>query len=440
MRIAIWHNLPSGGGKRALYDQVRGLLARGHTIEAWCPPTADRGYLPLSDLVREHVVPLAIKADIEAVPSVVQRLHPLDWSMRLRFRAINRHSRECARQIHERNFDLLFAACCFLFHTPTIARFIKIPSIVYLQEPNRPLYEALPELPWLPTSWAMDDLFDLDFWRKALKHKLKFPRARVLAREELVSAKAFDRIFVNSFFSRESVLRAFGIDSKVCYLGVDTRKFVNQHKRREGFVVCLGALLPNKNIEFVIRALAEIPTSRRPKLVLVCNMVFPPYLHRIRSLGERIGVQFELKYRVPDAELVELLNQARVMVYAPRLEPFGYAPLEANACGLPVVAVAEGGVRETIQDGMNGLLVEHEPPNMAEAIEKLLADDELHQRLSDGAEQLVRTRWSLETSLDRLEHAFQAELTKLCPEEPKRELANSFSECSGIPRHHEVIQ
>lgn len=440
MRIAIWHNLPSGGGKRALHDQVRGLLARGHTIEAWCPPTADRRYLPLSDLVPEHVVPLALKADIESVPSVVQRLHPLDWSMRLRLRAMNRHSRECARQIHDRNFDLLFAACCFLFHTPTIARFVNIPSIVYLQEPNRPLYEALPELPWLATSWAMDGLFDLRFWRSTLKRKLKFSRARVLAREELVSAKAFDRIFVNSFFSRESVLRAFGIDSKVCYLGVDTRKFVNQHKRRERLVVCLAALLPNKNIEFVIRALAEIPTSRRPKLVLVCNMVFPPYLQRIRSLGERSGVQFELKHRIPDAELVELLNHARAMVYAPRLEPFGYAPLEANACGLPVVAVAEGGVRETIQDGMNGLLVEHEPPSMAAAIEKLLADDELHQRLSDGAEQLVRTRWSLETSLDRLEHAFQAELTKLCPEEPKRELANSFSEFPSITQHHEVIQ
>ena len=44
------------------------------------------------------------------------------------------------------------------------------------------------------------------------------------------------------------------------------------------------------------------------------------------------------------------------MIYTPRLEPFGYAPLEANLCGLPVIGIAEGGVRETIIDGINGFL------------------------------------------------------------------------------------
>jgi glycosyltransferase involved in cell wall biosynthesis len=44
------------------------------------------------------------------------------------------------------------------------------------------------------------------------------------------------------------------------------------------------------------------------------------------------------------------------MAYAPRLEPLGLAPLEAGACGLPVVAVAEAGVRETVVDGITGSL------------------------------------------------------------------------------------
>jgi len=58
MKIAVWYNLPSGGGKRALYNYVRGLVERGHTIESWCPSTADRSYLPLTEWVPEHVVPL----------------------------------------------------------------------------------------------------------------------------------------------------------------------------------------------------------------------------------------------------------------------------------------------------------------------------------------------------------------------------------------------
>ena len=39
MRIALWHNLPPGGGKRAFYDQVAGLVKLGHYVESWCPPS-----------------------------------------------------------------------------------------------------------------------------------------------------------------------------------------------------------------------------------------------------------------------------------------------------------------------------------------------------------------------------------------------------------------
>lgn len=410
MRIAIWHNLPSGGGKRALYDQVRGLLRRGHEIEAWCPPTADRGYLPLSDLIPEQVVPLRLKVHAEAGTSLLRKLHPLEWSARLQLQAMYTHSRHCAREIENKNFDVLFAASCVILHTPPIARFTKLPSIIYLQEPNRLLYEALPELPWVATTWSRRDLVRAEFWRKALVRRLRLPGRRVLAREEVASAKAFNRILVNSYFSREGLLRAFGVDSKVCYLGVDTTKFMNQHKKRDEFVVCLAALLPNKNIEFLIRSLAEIPASGRPKLVLICNMVVQTYLWKIETIARQAGVDFELKYRIPDAGVIDLLNRARMMVYAPRLEPFGFAPLEANACGLPVVAVAEGGVRETIQDGINGLLVEPHPQSMARAIETLLADDELHMRLSQGGEYLVATKWSIEASIDRLETALKTEL------------------------------
>src|SRR5579864_27271 len=425
MRIAIWHNLPSGGGKRALYDQVRGLLARGHQVEAWCPPTADRSYLPLSDLIPEYVIPLWLTITGKAPLTFLQKMHPFQWSVRLQLHAMYAHSRICAQQMAKQPFDLLFAASCVVFHTPPIARFTRLPSVIYLQEPNRSLYEAVPELPWAATTWAARDWFRPQFWRKALNRRLRLPGLRVLAREERINAKSFDTILVNSYFSRESLLRALGVDSRVCYLGVDTRKFINQHKRRENFAVCLAALLPNKNIEFLVLSLAKIPARCRPKLVLISNTVLQAYLRKIETLARQAGVHFELRHRIPDDEVIDVLNRARMMIYAPRLEPFGYAPLEANACGLPVVAVAEGGVRETIQDGVNGLLVESRPHSMARAIERLLADDELHERLSQGGECLVSTKWSMETSIERLECALKAELSGSC--RPARQPAPTAS-------------
>jgi glycosyltransferase involved in cell wall biosynthesis len=91
------------------------------------------------------------------------------------------------------------------------------------------------------------------------------------------------------------------------------------------------------------------------------------------------------------------------MLYAPRLEPFGLAPLEANACGLPVIAVAEGGVRETIVNEVNGLLVDSAPSAMAAAISRLLAEPSLRRQLGINGRHIVEQKWGMSASLDRLE-------------------------------------
>jgi len=416
MKIAVWHNLPSGGGKRALYDHVHGLVSRGHDVEVWCPPTADLEYLPLREIVPEHVVPLEPGFNWQGEPAALRMLRRIRWNPWTRLRAMERHSRECAQQMNATRFDLLFAASCILYHTPPIGRFVDIPSVLYLQEPNRQLYEAQPELPWPALTWSAKDLCAIRFWRHALSHRMLLSKVRVMAREERRSALAFNQILVNSFFSRESVLRAFGVNSNVCYLGVDTDKFVNLNKKREFFAVSVGALIASKNVEFLVESLSKVPTSFRPKLLLIANAINRSYLNSIQDLARRTEVVLELKHQISDTEIIDILNRARIMLYAPRLEPFGYAPLEANACGLPVIAVAEGGVRETIQDGVNGILVEHEPESMAAAIERLLFDDELHSRLSTQAENLARTVWSLGPSIDRLERRLKTQLDNSHPE------------------------
>jgi glycosyltransferase involved in cell wall biosynthesis len=96
-----------------------------------------------------------------------------------------------------------------------------------------------------------------------------------------------------------------------------------------------------------------------------------------------------------------------MMLYAPRLEPFGFAPLEANACGLPVIAVAEGGVRETIIDGLNGLIVENDVKELARAIDSLRRDKDYAHKLGENGRKLVTEKWSLKPSIDRLERRFK---------------------------------
>jgi glycosyltransferase involved in cell wall biosynthesis len=410
MRIAVWHNLPSGGGKRTLYYHIRGLVERGHSVEAWCPSTSDRNYLPLSELITEHVAPLdnRPRGKSAARSSLLSGLYRAELH---EAKALDEHCRVCAHEINNGAFDILFANSSIIQAVSSIGRYVKTTKVLYLQEPNRWLYEAREGgLPWVAIPALSRPWIHPRYVRWFLSNLIGTQQLRVLARDEQLNAKAFDLILVNSYFSRESLLRAYGLDSTVCYLGVDTQLFVNHHHARENFVVGMGELSPHKNIEFIIKAVAQIE-AHPPRLVWIANRGFESYYEEMRRLAESFEVSFEARTGIADNELVEILNRAAAMVYAPRLEPFGLAPLEANACGLPVIAVAEGGVRETIIDGTNGFLVQNQPQAMARAIERLRDDKDLAAQLGKNGSELVREKWSVNSAIERLEKELTLAMT-----------------------------
>ncbi len=404
MKIAVWHNLPSGGGKRALYYQIRGLLQRGHTVEAWCPTTADQKYLPLNSLIKENVIPM--HAQEISKSRVLKQIWYSSFDIHHNIKAIAKHCRQCADEINRGGFDVLFANSSMFMAVAPIARYVRIPKALYLQEPSRPFYEAMPRLPWVAPELTRG------FWRKPeymleyIRDVVKRRYVSLMAREEWLNIKAYNTVLANSFFSRESILRAYGVNAGVCYLGVDAELFTDRHQRREDFIVGVGSFSPNKNIEFVIKALAYVGNPR-PRLLWMGNSSIPQYLDELKQLASLLHVDFEAKEMVSDNELIDVLNHAAMMVYAPRLEPFGFAPLEANACGLPVVAVAEGGVRETVIDGMNGLLVEPDEKAMATAIERIRDDKDYAHSLGQNGRKIVVEKWSLNASIDRIEQRLE---------------------------------
>jgi glycosyltransferase involved in cell wall biosynthesis len=400
MKIAVWHNLPSGGGKRALYYHVRGLVERGHQIESWSLDTADHSFLPLSQFVTEHIQ--TSESNHRPPNWFIKRFAPHYHAAVERMRAFDDACRRCAEEIDAGGFDLLFANSTILYAMPYIMRHVRIRSVLYLQEPYRYLYEAAPILPWV--SGGTDDLRQARFLRlrQFLSEYPNLQTLRLLAKQEWLSARACDQILVNSYFSRESVLRAYGVDAKVCYLGVDTTLFRDLGLERERFIVGLGSFDAIKRIDLAVRAVALLPEPR-PPLIWIANSGNETYQRQVQELAQSQGVELRIQMAISDTELVPILNRAALLLCTSRLEPFGFAPLEANACGLPVVGIREGGIRETVEDGVNGFLVDPEPECIARAANQLLQNPALAKQMGKNGVVHVKQKWNVESSVDRLE-------------------------------------
>lgn len=142
-------------------------------------------------------------------------------------------------------------------------------------------------------------------------------------------------------------------------------------------ILTVGRLVERKGFEDVIRALTVVPGA---ELVIVGGAPEggDPYADRLVELAARCRVagRVTLAGAVPPSEMPRWYRSADVLAAAPWYEPFGLTPLEAMACGVPVVATAVGGLTDTVVDGVTGDLVPpRDPRALGAALRRLLADE-----------------------------------------------------------------
>lgn len=403
MRIAVWHNLPSGGAKRALYDQVRVLKERGHYMEAWTTDYLSEDYLSLSSEIKEHCKPL-----VKEIDRINQFKSPLKRTKRTT-ELLKSHCKECVEEIESQKFDLIFANSCAISYMPFLGLFSKLPVIVFLGEPNRALYEANEAgNTWELPEYKLSPRGIYSYYKDLLRTYSR----RIQVCEEIAASKSNTRILVNSLFSRESVKRAYGIESEVCYLGVDENHFLIDEKvGKQPFVVGMGRISRAKNIEAALTVISRIPENIRPALKWISNGYVPDYLERISRMAKELNVDFIPIIDIDDSTLIGTLNEASIMIYTSHLEPFGLAPVEANMCGTFVIAIAEGGVRESIQHGINGFLVNRNlPEEMAKLIIPFCTDPEYAARMGHQARVHAVKYWNRSMMGDNIEQALQSAL------------------------------
>jgi glycosyltransferase involved in cell wall biosynthesis len=185
---------------------------------------------------------------------------------------------------------------------------------------------------------------------------------------------------------------------RVIYGGVDLERHpLRRPLTHDGSVVFLGRILPHKGIHILIEG---VPTG--VTLHVICPALDEGYLERLRALAAGKDVRFH--HGLADGEVLPFLQRAMALVHPTPVdaagsagvhELLGLAPIEAMACGCPVVASAVASLPEVVEDGVSGLLV---PPNdpgaIGEALARLAADGALWERLARGARARVEARFT----------------------------------------------
>lgn len=167
-------------------------------------------------------------------------------------------------------------------------------------------------------------------------------------------------------------------------------------------LLCLGRLVERKGVETVLRALTLLPGA---ELVIAGGpppdrLSTDPEAVRLSGIATELGVadRVRLTGGLDHTAVPNQVGAAHVVVCTPWYEPFGIVPLEAAGCGRPVVGSAVGGLLDTIDDGVTGLLVPpREPDALAAALLALRDDPERCRRLGRAARHRAELRYGWPT-------------------------------------------
>lgn len=356
-----------GGYEVACRDVAEGLVARGHEVAVL---TSDLRRPGVEDPPGEAAAPVPVRRELAAwfrdealyAPAPLER-----WRMERRSQGALR------RALDEVDPEVVFVwqmGALSLGLLTTVVR--RGTPIVYAVFDD-----------WL--SYAPV----LDAWSRAFR-RLPRPLARAAGAVLRLPTVVDDLgpTGVLCFISEETRRRAQELspfstpDSAIVYCGIDGRLFTPPGGRPAwgGHLLYVGRYDPRKGIETAIRAMALLPAAT----LEVQGTGDPGERDRLEALARDLGVGDRMTFgAVSRTGLPERYRAADAVVFPSEWqEPFGLVPLEAMACGTPVVATGVGGSGEFLLDGVNCVRFRAgDPADLAAAVERLAADPALRADL-----------------------------------------------------------
>lgn len=200
-----------------------------------------------------------------------------------------------------------------------------------------------------------------------------------------LSADRVDYFVSNSHHIQKRIYKYYRRPSTVIHPFFDDQKFSNG-SRREDFYLAVGRLTPYKRFDLLVETFNQTG--------LPLKIVGEGISAKKLQAAAKENIQF-LGF-VPDEELRDLYSRAKALIF-PQLEDFGIIPLEAMACGCPVIAYGKGGALETVVDGKTGIFFQEQTPeSLKKALRKRSTIRFNHKNIREHALQFTEEKFQKE--------------------------------------------
>jgi glycosyltransferase involved in cell wall biosynthesis len=231
--------------------------------------------------------------------------------------------------------------------------------------------------------WDEEDLYTTGL--KKIFKILFFPYLR---RFDILSSKRPNYIITNSLFVKKWVKKRYKRDSIIIHPPVNINSFT-LNSDKEDFYLTASRLVPYKKVKLIVEAFNKMPNK---KLVLIGDG------EEFSTIKKIAKDNIEMLGYKNTEELVPYMQKAKAFVYA-AVEDFGIVPIEAMACGTPVIALNDGGTAETVIDKVNGIhFKEQTTDDIIDAVNKFESLKFIAKSISQEAQIFSTERFKKEIS------------------------------------------
>lgn len=387
LKIAIFHCafVYSGGGERIVLEEAKELTKRGYEVEVFAPTVDYKNCYP--EMLKELKVKMFLPSFFDKLP-MRNALRMIVTSFLAPFLAVNFKNVDVFIGANQPGAWIAFC----------IAKILKKPYLVYLNQPNRIVYPRPVDMEfgWYTTVKDYQILYMLlRTFRFILLHLDKY--SIQLSNGILVNGSYIGGVIEN-VYSRPvincpagSYVNVVGRPKKLSYLLI-----TNRHD-------------PQKRFDFVIKAFAKI-AKKQKDLKLIIPGPFTDHTKKLKGLTKRLKIENRVKFlgQVSESKLQDLYKNALVYCYPSPQEDFGLGPLEAGGWGVPSVAWNHGGPTVTVEDGVTGYLANpYDIDDYADKILRLAQDRRLRDKMGKATYLRTKNIFSWQNHIDIFEETIK---------------------------------